>query len=137
MSIARTEATIVTGSVSDLTTRALERALDGAALQHRVSANNLANVETPGYTAKRVSFEQQLRSAVQAEGCGERAGAIARVRPRISATGDPAGPDGNNVDIESEMTMLGEAALRYQALTRMLSRKLDMVGAAIGDGRSG
>ncbi|MFO8079809.1 MAG: flagellar biosynthesis protein FlgB [Armatimonadota bacterium] len=127
----------MTDNVSDLTTRVLERALDGAALQHRVSANNLANIETPGYTARRVSFEQQLRGAVRAERRGGGSGAIARVCPTISATGDPAGPDGNNVDIESEMTELGEAALRYQALTRMLNRRLDMVGAAIGDGRSG
>ncbi|MFW5867836.1 MAG: flagellar basal body rod protein FlgB [Armatimonadota bacterium] len=123
--------------MADLTTRVLESALDGVAVQHRVAANNLANIETPGYAAKRVTFEEQLRSAVRAEERGERPGAVARVRPSIAATGEPAGSDGNNVSIEDEMTELGAAALRYQTLTRLLDRKLQMVGTAIGDGRSG
>jgi len=125
----------VTGGVADLTTRVLESALDGAAAQHRVAANNIANVETPGYTAKRVRFEEQLRIALRAEQGGEPGGPVERLRPEIASTGDAAGPDGNNVSVEAEMTELGEAALRYRTLTRMLSRRLQMVGTAIGDGR--
>jgi flagellar basal-body rod protein FlgB len=131
------EARRVTSGVADLTTRALEKALDGAAAGHRVSANNLANLETPGYTARRVSFEDALRAAVRAEHRGRRSGAIEQVRPSLMPTGDPVGPDGNNVSIEAEMLALGEASVRYQALTRMIDRKLQMIGTAIGDGRSG
>lgn len=126
----------VTGEVADLTTRVLEAALDGASAQHRVAANNLANIETPGYIAQRVTFEQSLRAALRAEGDGQ-PGAVARVRPALSPTGDPAGPDGNNVSIEGEMIALGEASGRYQALARLIDRKLQMVGTAIGDGRGG
>lgn len=111
--------------------------MDGASMQHRVAANNLANIETPGYTAQRVSFQEQLRAAVSADRFGGSEDALATVRPTIFPTSDPAGPDGNNVSIEGEMLALGEAAARYQALTRMLDRKLQMVGTAIGDGRSG
>jgi flagellar basal-body rod protein FlgB len=121
--------------VADLTTRALEAALDCASTQHRVSANNLANIETPGYRAKRVTFEDRLARAVRAEQAG-RPGALASVQPELSGTGDKTGPDGNNVSIEGEMLVLGEAAGRYQMLTRLLDRKLQMVGTAIGDGRS-
>jgi len=123
--------------MSDLTTRALEGALDCVAAQHRVAGNNLANIETPGYRAQRVSFEDALRTAVRAERSGERPGALDAVRPTVSPTGDPAGPDGNNVSIEAEMMALGEASARYQVLTRMVDRKLQMIGTAIGDGRSG
>lgn len=125
----------VTHGVADLTTRTLEAALDCASTQHRVATNNLANIETPGYRAKRASFEDQLRRAVRAEQAGRR-DALASVRAELSGTGDPAGPDGNNVSIEGEMIVLGEAAERYQALTRMIDRKLQMIGTAIGDGRS-
>ncbi|MFW5866942.1 MAG: flagellar basal body rod protein FlgB [Armatimonadota bacterium] len=130
------EVTVVADAVVDLTTRALSKALDCTAEQHRVAANNLANIETPGYTARRGGFEDALRAAVRAEERGERPGAIETVRPSLEHTGDPAGPDGNNVSIETEMMELGEASLRFKVLTRMLHTKLQMIGNAINDGRS-
>lgn len=123
--------------VADLTTRVLERALDCTAIQHRAVAGNLANLETPGYTAREVTFEDRLRAAVRAEERGDERRGLRRVVPEVTRRGDPPGADGNNVSIETEMLALGEAALRYQALTRMIDRKLGMIGTAIGDGRSG
>ena len=123
---------------------ALEKALDGTALQQRLIANNLANLETPGFIASHAEFEDLLRSALAAEGrLGERShGAepspLERVEPRIvRSTAQPMSADGNNVDIEAEMTALSETSLRYEALTRLLRKKLQMVGTAIGDGRKG
>ncbi len=74
---------------------------------------------------------------MRAEERGDETRGLRRVGPEISNRVDPAGPDGNNVVIETEMLELGESALRYQVLTRMIDRKLNMVGTAIGDGRSG
>jgi flagellar basal-body rod protein FlgB len=130
------EVSPVTGGVADLATRTLEAAMDGVSAQHRVAANNIANIETPGYTAQRVSFQEQLQTAYRRERSGQQPGALGTVRHSLNPTADPAGPDGNNVSIEGEMTAIGEAAARYQALTRMLNRKFQMVGTAIGDGRS-
>jgi len=130
--------------VTDATTLALERALDGTALQQRLIANNIANVETPGFSASHAEFEDLLRSALAAErGPGEQShGAepspLARVEPRIvRSAAEPGSANGNNVDIEAEMTALSESVLRYEALTRLLRKKLQMVGTAIGDGRNG
>ena len=123
-------------AIFDLTSRVLHKAMDCASVQHRVAAQNLASLETPGYRARAVSFEARLRDAVRAEaGGGE--GSVERVRPELRATGDPPGPSGNNVSIEAEMLSAGEAIGRYQALTRLLDRRLQMIGTAIGDGRSG
>ena len=58
------------------------------------------------------------------------------MRPTVSPTGDPVGPDRNNVSLEAEMLTLSEASTRYQLLTRMVDRRLQMIGTAI-DGRSG
>ena len=124
--------------ISDLTLTALERALDGTALQQRITAGNIANLETPGYMARRVSFQDSLRAALAAQREGrphaaellDAAGAA--VGRDMSA---PTGPDGNNVDIEREMTDLSEAGLRYEALVRLIRRKFQMLGTVIGDGR--
>lgn len=122
--------------VADLTTRLLEKALDCTAVQHRVAIGNLANLETPGYTARRVTFEDRLRVALRAEERGGDPRGLRRVTAEVTARTDAAGPDGNNVNVETEMLAVGEASLRYQVITRMLDRKLEMVGIAIGDGRS-
>ena len=122
--------------VMDLTTRTLAKAMDGAVRRHRVAANNLANIETPGYTARHVSFQEALKAAVRAEQTGERPDALETVGVTVEDATDPAGPDGNNVSIEAEMMELGEASMRFKILTRMLHTKLEMVGRAINDGRS-
>ena len=48
---------------------ALNSALDGLALRQRVIANNIANIQTPGFHAGKVSFESALADAV-ASGSG-------------------------------------------------------------------
>lgn len=130
--------------VTDITALALERALDGTALQQRLIANNVANLETPGFIASHADFEDLLRSALAAErrprgrAHGSEPSPLERVEPRIvRSSAEPVSANGNNVDIEAEMTALSETVLRYEALTRLLKKKLQMVGTAIGDGRRG
>ena len=162
--------------VTDVTTLALERALDGAALQQRLIANNLANLETPGFIARHARFQDSLRAALAAErsafakgtthkrgrrtlanaaprlsalrpspglqgtsrAASRRTGQspLAAVRPAVAASpAPPTQPNGNNGNIEAEMTALSESVLQYEVLTRLLSTKLGMVGVAIGDGK--
>jgi len=53
--------------ISDVSTRALQAALKGLDERQRVIADNVANVETPGFRAGVVNFEDSLRTAL-AEG---------------------------------------------------------------------
>ena len=71
---------------------ALHSALDGLALRQRAIADNVANINTPGYTARRVSFEQALSTAVS-----NGSGAVA---PTESRSLEPTRTDGNNVNLE-------------------------------------
>jgi flagellar basal-body rod protein FlgB len=50
--------------VLDFTMQAIQSSLDGLAARQRVISQNLANAETPGYTAQTVSFEENLRAAL-------------------------------------------------------------------------
>ena len=50
--------------LESVTSAALASALDGLAARQRAIANNIANVNTPGYTAERVSFESALAASV-------------------------------------------------------------------------
>ena len=89
---------------------ALSSALDGLSLRQRVIADNVANIQTPGYTAKRVSFEDSLTAAV-----AERSGAAPAT---VGRSADPARLDGNNVDLDAETLLNIETNLRYQLATQ-------------------
>lgn len=115
---------------NDLTARILERGIEASGLRHRVQAHNIANSNTPGFKRTRVEFEQHLATAL-AEGTDPDA-----IRPvMVTEEMTLARPDGNNIDIEGEMTALAENQLWYAALTRQLSDHFARLRMVIHDGR--
>ena len=115
---------------NDLTSRLLERGLGASSLRQRVLAHNVANAMTPGFKRSRVEFEEQLAAAM-AEGKSPDA-----VAPKVEIETDTIGrADGNNVDIELEMTRIAENQLYYAALTRQLSDQFSRLRMVIHDGR--
>ena len=102
----------------------LERALGAVALRQRVTAGNLANAMTPGYVAQRVDFEASLAAALR-DGRPEAATATV-----VNSTA--AGKlDGNNVDLETEVTEQQRSGLQYAALVEAANVKLGLLKAAI------
>lgn len=93
-----------------VTALALESALDGLAQRQRAIANNIANINTPNYHARRVSFEDALVRSVRA-GDGR---AIAGMERSL----EPTRLDGNNVNLETETLSNIETVLRYQFAAR-------------------
>lgn len=90
-------------------------ALDGLSTRHAAIADNIANVNTPGYKRKEVPFEDALSRAVQGKDFDA---AHPFATPVVSDTTTEARSDGNNVDVEAEMARLAETTLRYQTLTQ-------------------
>jgi len=110
----------------------LERGLDASSLRNTVLANNLANVDTPGFKRSDVSFEGILEDeAGKAGGPGNRGW-----KPEVVVDNHTSmRQDGNNVDIDAEMTNLAENSLYYEALVRQLSSQFAMLRSAITEGR--
>ena len=104
---------------------ALERALDGVALRQRVTAQNIANVMTPGYQAQQVSFEDSLSAAL--EGGTDPSGAALSVTP----TGGQDNANGNNVDLAGESASLMRSDLQYQALVQAASFRYTLLHDAV------
>jgi flagellar basal-body rod protein FlgB len=120
---------------SDITTMALAKTLDGVAMRHRVIANNIANVETPGFTRSDVSFEDSLRQAIDSS-ADMAEGEINSISPEaVPDATSPARPDGNNVTIDREMADLTKNSLSYEALTQLYNLKGSMIRQAITEGR--
>ncbi|MGH8980688.1 MAG: flagellar basal body rod protein FlgB [Acidimicrobiales bacterium] len=101
----------------------LQFALDGVSQQQSAIAGNLANADTPGYTAEDVSFQQSLASALSEGGTAS-----------ISENSSPAAPasDGNNVDLTTELVAAQESALEYQQITHSLSAQFRLAQGAAG-----
>ena len=118
----------------EITIAALTKALEATALEQQVVASNIANVETPGYCARTVHFVDHLRRAMQAAP-DRRAAAIAQVVPEVGADRTtPVRADGNNVQLEHELTNLMKASLHYRTLARLLNKQMQMIERAINGG---
>ncbi len=117
---------------SDVTLRAAKMALDGLSMRQKIISQNLANVDTPGYQARSVKFEDAIRSAFEEQGLP-----LATTNPaHMPITTDSAGPlvdmrpggstraDGNDVDVDVELEDMSETGIEYQALSQAASKKL-------------
>jgi len=102
---------------------ALSSALDGLAERQRVIANNVANLQTPGYHAQRVQFEDALTQAV-AHGSGSATATVSRSL-------EPTRADGNNVNLDTETLSNVDTNLRYQLATQAVSAQLSGIRAAM------
>ncbi len=111
--------------ISDTTTEVLHRALDGLDRRQQAIAANVANLETPGYQAREVSFEDSLRSAAATGRPGD---ATISVERSLA----PTRLNGNNVNIDFEILAAAENALRQQLTVQGLNTKYQMLRTAIG-----
>ncbi len=126
----------MSGFFSDVTTLTLIKSLDGVATRHKVIADNIANVETPGFTRSDVSFDNQLKDALKAPGERILESRLNTIEPDITPdTTSPARPDGNNVSIDREMADLTKNSLRYEALVQLINLKASMIKTAVTEGR--
>ena len=112
----------------DVSSVALRTALSGLALRQRVIADNISNIETPGYRAGRVQFEEALRSAVDS---GVSADAVT---PSIGKSAEPTRENGNNVNLDHETLANVDTNLRYQLTLRALDSKYGLLRDAIKGG---
>jgi flagellar basal-body rod protein FlgB len=102
---------------------ALNSALDGLALRQRTIAENVANIQTPNYHAKRVSFEDALARAVRG-GSGAAEATTARSL-------EPTREDGNNVNLDAETLLNVDTNLRYQLATQAVDGTFSSVRIAM------
>ena len=98
------------------------KALDGLAMRQAATAENIANVGTPGYRPARVDFEAALVAAAS-----QGADAIADVQPTLWRE-QPA--PGESVRLDLEMVAGSSTAARYAALIEVLNRQLQITALA-------
>lgn len=130
----------------DLAWGVIEKDLQGLAKRFEATSHNIANMNTPRYARREVSFEDQLREIIDApvrlpmKRTSERH--FSNVKTDIGTVAPYERPvgyelyrlDWNSVDPETETARMAETRMSYQAMTRVMTRKIAMYRRAIGGG---
>ena len=110
---------------------AAKKALDAVALRQEAIANNIANLETPGYRRLDLSpaFQTELEHACAA-GNGQQ---IAALKPTLAPDPNavPSGRDGNTVHLENELMQLNRNSVTHALETQLVSTLLARMRLAI------
>jgi flagellar basal-body rod protein FlgB len=96
----------------------LLRMMSAATLRARVLAANVANQNTPGYLRRDVVFEDSLAKAIER---GGGSASLNKVQPEVTVdTTTPRRADGNNVDMETEVSAGRENRLMFELYAAIL-----------------
>ena len=124
-----------------------KKVLDLRSEKHNIISSNIANIDTPNYKSVDISFEEQLRSAADSDSgkglkkthdnhlTGDLKN-IEKVSPEIIIDNSPSGIDGNNVNIDKEVTNMAENTIMYNAVAQLILKKFEGLKYAIDQGGS-
>ncbi len=116
----------------------LDRAADASWTRETLIANNIANVDTPGYKRRDLDFESLLqdelgRSKYTSLDKKVHGADLSKLRPTIRTDYARLSYrlDENNVDIDTENVELASEQIKYQALTTGVTKEFNRMKAAI------
>lgn len=113
--------------------------------RQNIVSGNIANVNTPGYMARRLEFEEKLQSALNQNGLGK----MTRTsKAHLPATFSPDGFQGDgitdfkarevigkdSVNLDTEMTQNAKNTMMYNALAAIIKKNFQGMGQVIQEG---
>lgn len=126
-----------------LASASLEKALQQNWKRQRLIAENVANVDTPGYKAKRIDFEGELKKKIEnvrkKRGVRYEGDELNEVKSYDSHTYSldhlTSRLDGNNVDMDSEQAELARAQIHYNYLVQKINGHYSRLKYVISEGK--
>jgi len=135
----------------DVTFAALAQSLDALSLRQTLIAQNIANVNTPGYKRRDISFTEELAAALGPQPDTEGAAAtgaaavpdwaqrVERVMHTVAREVVEENlfyrADMGGVDLDREMAEQAKSSLMYAAMAQLASKKIQQYRLVIRDGR--
>jgi flagellar basal-body rod protein FlgB len=124
----------------------MERTLDASSLRQKVLSNNIANIDTVNFKRSDVSFADTLQDVLQGDTLQGRTTNerhipigttdVADVQPQVVTDNSTTlRNDGNNVDIDTEMSNLASNQILYDAVTQQLNMTFGIMRYAISEGK--
>ena len=124
--------------------RLIQVALRGLSTRQRVIADNVANVDTPGFKASHVEFEAALKRAqggaapmrlLGYRGDGQGPADAGSLEPTVTTDLSACREDGNNVDVDQQMLELADTNITYNALANLTTARFGILRTVINEGR--
>ena len=120
----------------------LHKGLRAYSMRQKSIADNIANVDTPGFRRSEVTFEEDLKAAFKKKGIGGYVThenhmpiggrEIEEVKPKYIIPKDPTLASGmSNVDIDKEMAELAKNQIRYQGASILIGNIFSRLRSAI------
>jgi len=124
---------------------AASRSLDFVSLSTIFTTENIANADTPGYKSKELKFEDVMIKALESGNKKSPSASsmtttnprhfplkdLSRVQPHVIMNRAAGGIDGNNVDMDKEITRLGALDVKYSAYAGIVGGELASLKKAI------
>ncbi len=102
----------------------MNKALDATMLRVNVLSNNIANAETPGFKREDVRFQGVLQQKIDTYGYENVSAEMLSSEVYTDRESVSMRIDGNNVDIDTEMSELAQTKLRYDTLIQRTSAQI-------------
>ena len=111
--------------IEDTTMSALHAALTGLSQRQRVTADNIANINTPGFLAGRTDFESALQSQLDSGVTPTASGGT------VARSLEPTNTNGNNVNLDEEEQISSQTSLSYQLALNALDSKYSILRSSL------
>lgn len=109
----------------------IEAGIKAEGLRQKAIANNVANLETPGYRRIDVKFEEVLAKSLDSSDPVD----LSELEPEIyQPKKTPVKSNGNDVTLENEVGAMIKNSLRHQTFIRLLSKRYKQIELAINAG---
>lgn len=97
-------------------------------LRQKAIANNVANLQTPGYRRVDVKFQDILAKAMESSNGID----VTELEAEIYQPNEtPINSNGNDVNLEFEVGQMVKNSIKHKALTRLLAKKYQQIDLAI------
>ena len=107
----------------------IEAGIRAEGFRQKAIANNVANLETPGYRRIDVKFEELLAKSIDSSGAID----LSKLEPQVyQPKQTPVKSNGNDVSLETEVGQMIKNTLRHKAYVRMLNKKYKQIELALG-----
>ena len=114
--------------------KVMEKGLDTASLRQKVIANNVSNLETPGFKRSDVDFQKAFETALGKDAnlslkhtSAQHLDGVAFEQQILVTDPSSIQANGNNVDIDREMTNVAENGIYFNALSRATTMQMGLL----------
>jgi len=124
---------------------AMEAYMTRLSQRQQIVASNLANIDTPGFKTKDVSFYATMQELLSENSISlrtelpEHNRGMIQAYPQVQAfevQGLPSRVDNNNVDLDREMLKLSQTSFSYSLITELLRAKFRTIASSIKEGNA-